>query len=140
MLWGALHGLYLAIERRFRDRIYARADRSRSFFVGYVLFTFLVVTLTWIPFRATSLADMWDMLSAALYWQAGRDLNAGEYAAVLTIIAATLAWQFAMRASSLEALLERSTWITRGATAAAMLAATTLFAGGDERAFIYFQF
>jgi alginate O-acetyltransferase complex protein AlgI len=140
VLWGVLHGLYLAIERHFRERIYARAKRSRNFHAGFVLFTFVVVTLTWIPFRASSVADMWDMLSAVLYWRAGQSLNASEYVSVLSIMVITLVWQYRMRASSLEALLERASWVSRGGAVATILIATAAFAGGDERAFIYFQF
>ncbi|MDH3714336.1 MAG: MBOAT family protein [Gammaproteobacteria bacterium] len=140
VLWGALHGLYLTIERHFRGRIYARAEGNQSFCAGYVLFTFVVVTLTWIPFRATSVTDMWDMLSAVLYWQSGRGLNANEYVSALGIMMATLAWQYWMRASSLEALVERTSWMSRGGAVATVLTVTALFAGGDERAFIYFQF
>ncbi|MDH3452636.1 MAG: MBOAT family protein, partial [Gammaproteobacteria bacterium] len=112
VLWGALHGLYLALERRFRQRIQARAERSEGFHTGFVLFTFLVVTLTWIPFRATGLSDAADMLSAVFYWQAGRGLDVDEYLAVLSIMTATLAWQYRLRATNFEALADQVNWVS----------------------------
>ena len=49
--WGGLHGAYLAIERALRGPR-ARGSTPTSGGVALPLATFLVVTLTWIPFRA----------------------------------------------------------------------------------------
>jgi len=49
VLWGGLHGLYLAAERLLRDRV-----RTPPTWVGWLIVLNLVV-LAWIPFRAPDL-------------------------------------------------------------------------------------
>lgn len=46
VIWGALHGLFLVIERVFLLRILEKIPR----FIG-VTYTFIVVVLIWVPFR-----------------------------------------------------------------------------------------
>lgn len=81
VLWGAYHGALLAIERMAKERREAagrpppaRPPRWR------VPFTFLLVLIGWVPFRAEGIAATWTMfsgmafahgaaLSADLAWQ-----------------------------------------------------------------------
>jgi alginate O-acetyltransferase complex protein AlgI len=62
VLWGALHGTFLAVERVLRWRDPAVWPRWRQL-VGALL-TFHLVCLTWVPFRAASVGSMWDLFAA----------------------------------------------------------------------------
>lgn len=55
VVWGALHGLYLCVERVLRWK------PGRKVALGS-LATFGLVSLTWIPFRSASLGDAVEML------------------------------------------------------------------------------
>ncbi len=57
IVWGGLHGLYLAGERLWRDRHDSTPVRLPAPLV------FVIVTLTWIPFRAPSLSQAGDVLA-----------------------------------------------------------------------------
>jgi alginate O-acetyltransferase complex protein AlgI len=52
ILWGVLHGLLLVLERVFLLKWLKRAGKA----VG-VVYTFLIVALVWVPFRAETLPD-----------------------------------------------------------------------------------
>ncbi len=56
VLWGGLHGIFLAIHNRFRAgglRLPARLGQALTLFV---------VIVAWVPFRADSVAAAWSML------------------------------------------------------------------------------
>jgi alginate O-acetyltransferase complex protein AlgI len=92
IIWGFLHGLYLAINHGFRawcgpiwrDRL----DRSRTFTLLAWLLTMLAVVIAWVLFRAETLAGAWMILQgmAQLWtpidthvhlWNAGLHASAG---------------------------------------------------------------
>jgi D-alanyl-lipoteichoic acid acyltransferase DltB (MBOAT superfamily) len=139
VIWGGLHGAYLAIERALRG---GARDASLPKAKDWMLtaFTFLVVTLTWIPFRAH------DTHSAATVftglWRSG--LTPGQDPAILLLcyagMALLLAWQFMNRDISLEQRFSRFSPTLQAAIVGGCLVAMFLCSGGDERAFIYFQF
>ncbi len=60
MIWGGLHGFYLAINHAFRDLAAARGWKTPprlagAAHAGGVLLTFLAVSLAWVVFRARDL-------------------------------------------------------------------------------------
>jgi D-alanyl-lipoteichoic acid acyltransferase DltB (MBOAT superfamily) len=137
VLWGALHGLYLVLER------FLRAERGRDGpggpAVAMTLLTFLVVTLTWIPFRAPDFAHaaaifhgLWSPLESKLGNPSVLPCLAG--------IALTVLWHFRMRDSSLEEWYGRMAPFAQASALGCCLIGVFLVSGGEERAFIYFQF
>src|SRR5688572_14544671 len=74
--WGGLHGIYLWIEKIIRDQIAKASLRpavstagislmnSKSSAFIYALFTFFLITLTWVLFRATTFTQSWQMLGS----------------------------------------------------------------------------
>jgi len=69
VVWGGLHGLYLWIEKFFRDRrtvdpnaIAKQHNQWIGFF--YALLTFMLVNITWVFFRSDSFGKSWQMLSS----------------------------------------------------------------------------
>ena len=59
VIWGAMHGFYLAVERLFRAQ---KPER----FLAYRGFVFFAVCLTWIFFRANSLDFAWHTFKSCL--------------------------------------------------------------------------
>ena len=139
VLWGGLHGSYLALERVWRERKPVASQTSWRLACG-VLLTFLVVTLTWIPFRAAEPGVALAMLRALFTFETGSMLPIGDLALCLLSAAAMLRWQFALRARTLEQGFAAMPASVRMLVLGSCLIAMFLCSGGDERAFIYFQF
>jgi len=140
VLWGGLHGAYLAMERGLQgERGNAAEPKPRSGLPA-ALGVFLVVTLTWIPFRAHDPATALGFLRAL--GRIDKSL-AGDFLSLFYIYAATaalFAWHFLQRDSSLEERFARLGTVTQAAILGSCFVAIFLCSGGDERAFIYFQF
>ena len=142
VLWGGLHGMYLIIERAWRKRLGGRWTLRRNGFADALLTlgTFLVVALTWIPFRAPDWSVLSQVVSGLFRWDVPMRLESMAALVSLVAIAATVRWHFALRDCSLEAEFSRWGTVAQTATVAVCLIAIFLCSGGDERAFIYFQF
>lgn len=142
VLWGGLHGVYLVIERLlhewFGDNQCLRRGGVRDVLLS--LGTFLIVTLTWIPFRASDWSVFSQVLSGLFRWDSPMQLELIMVLVSLTAIVATVRWHFALRDRSLEAEFGRWGTLAQTGVVAICLIGVFLCSGGDERAFIYFQF
>ncbi len=148
VIWGALHGLYLVAERTWQRRRAAvsavKAVNGSGVSLLYVVFTFVVVTLTWIPFRASSLQMCADVFMAL--WQPGGGDSIGTSLDMvarwlcLGVVAAMLGTHFLLRDSTLEQGFARLGTVLQVLVLASALIGIYLCSGGDDRAFIYFQF
>ncbi len=143
VIWGALHGSYLIVERLLTQRVPAwRVWRMWPTRLVLALFTFAMVCFAWVPFRAQSFADAYAMAGSLFgrlpetHWSEVRTNEAGL---VLALMAGMLVLQGALRDSSVEAAVQRIPWWLRGIGLGGMIVAMALTAG-DDRAFIYFQF
>jgi D-alanyl-lipoteichoic acid acyltransferase DltB (MBOAT superfamily) len=135
VLWGALHGTYLVVERwlrRHRPHWFAE-DRPQ---VVLTLATFVLVCVAWIPFRAPNLAAGLGVIEAVMR----QGLGASDEWMALCVVALSLAWQWRMRDTSLEDVASQWSEGARAAVAAVCMVGIFLASGGDSRAFIYFQF
>ncbi len=142
-LWGGLHGSFLVAERWLRRHRPADAVEGRESLaagVGVSLLTFLLVTLTWIPFRAPDLHTVGAIVSGLGRAHAPDRLDLMPMLLCYGAIAATLLWHFHLRDSSIEERLSGLRGAVQMAMLAACLVALFLVSGGDERAFLYFQF
>lgn len=141
VLWGAVHGAYLILERLarhlFGDLAIVQTTPAR---VIFGVLTFVLVTLTWVLFRAESLADAMQ-LYAAMMMPAGGLHVAGLRDAIVVagVIAALLGTHWFMRNREFGSAMKRLPWPTIAAILAAMLIAIVL-SPGEERDFIYFEF
>lgn len=81
VLWGGLHGVYLAVNHAWRALTEARI-RSPSVVRGLVagLLTFLCVCVAWVPFRANGLAATATMLTSLVGWHGWLPGNTGVVA------------------------------------------------------------
>lgn len=139
LLWGGLHGLFLSLERIFKMPLSFLREKFRipKIFVTLVgiLFTYLVVSLTWIPFRASSFVQCQTMLIHLFKGSFSRYPEIfNDFLVVTTVFIWDSFWArrnfmyFIMRYSSIRCIA-----IT------GMLLALYYYSG-DRNVFIYFQF
>ena len=143
VLWGGLHGLYLAIERWLRENFSRHAPPSTGQpkpQILLTLFTFLVVSLTWIPFRAPDVHAAGNVFMGLFRFRSFSAVDLLSMLPVYIAIAITVRWHIALRDSSLEAQFSRLGTVAQTAVLGLCLVTLFLCSGGDERAFIYFQF
>ena len=141
VLWGGLHGLYLMIERAIRHwRPANRAAGMNGAAIATMLFTFLVVSLTWIPFRARTPADAGAVLGG-LFRSAGASAVATPVMLLaISVMILTVCVSISLRTVVLRDLVDRLGHTVRTVALLACLVALFLASGGDQSAFIYFQF
>ena len=138
VLWGLAHGLWLVIEHALRPlagRVAPLASRLMT--PLYIALTFIVVTLTWVLFRAEDLAQA-GQFYAALLGPGESTMNTAAWLA-LVAMAVMLAGQIIIRRLEIEDVYAAMAWPLRGLLLGLLLAAV-LMSPGDSRAFIYFQF
>ncbi len=143
LVWGAIHGGFLALERVVKDRWHAhepttRLPRPVASGLQWIL-TFHVVCLAWIFFRAESVGTALDLLGGIV---ASTQPNELVTTALVIVIVAMLASQF-VRPHVVEAVQARFTQLGAGLQVAALAGALTVIdvLGPDGVApFIYFQF
>jgi len=141
VVWGGLHGAYLAIEHRFREMYGTSSLTSGAARVLAMIGTFIVITITWVFFRARSFADAWQMLGSmagtpalprpVLYWN--------DIVIVALIIGGMLAAQWRLRVTRLETLVSAAPMWSIALLWTSMTFALIAEQGAGD-AFIYFQF
>jgi alginate O-acetyltransferase complex protein AlgI len=140
VMWGGLHGLYLAVERALR-KPFAGYRPNRTVLAGLGLLTFLLVNVAWIFFRAKTFSKAWLVLSGMF----GRNVHSEPILAAVylmttaAIIGGLLVMHWWLRRRTLEMAISRmhpalltSVW--------ALMAFSVLIEHGEGNAFIYFQF
>jgi D-alanyl-lipoteichoic acid acyltransferase DltB (MBOAT superfamily) len=138
--WGALHGLYLVLERLTVARLSPALRASWVFQWIYGLITLAGVLLAWVLFRAQSLqqaADMFRVMLDPRRWTVTGMEGADQLA--LGVFVLLLIAQLGFRRHRQEAWLMRLPWPLVGLGLALMMAAI-LLSPSPSRAFIYFQF
>ncbi|MEM7165607.1 MAG: MBOAT family O-acyltransferase [Planctomycetota bacterium] len=143
VVWGALHGLYLCLERFAVSRIRHRPWMSSwlfRIFLGQL--TFALVCITWVFFRAENI-DQAFAISGAMLGFAGPDavgaLARREVVSICAAMGALLVCHWRLRDQTLESMLGRFPWWLRSLLVAGMIFAIFTMSG-DSRAFVYFQF
>jgi D-alanyl-lipoteichoic acid acyltransferase DltB (MBOAT superfamily) len=131
VVWGGLHGLYLAAERFWRDRT-GREHRIPSIVV------FVIVTLTWIPFRSSSLKAAGDLVSQMFSFSSGAEIAFAPVA--LLLLGVLTMWIDRASERGLVNPLGASPALVRGLGYGAAIAAFALFSSQTAVPFIYFQF
>jgi D-alanyl-lipoteichoic acid acyltransferase DltB (MBOAT superfamily) len=137
VVWGAVHGVWLSIERFFTGILKLR-DEVAFGWAGRLV-TLGVVGLAWVFFRAPSVSQAVTMLSglANFSWRA-------EYAPALTYLGAVslvaLAIDWRLEYAKEEYVFETARPRIALAAALGMCTVMTLFGAMESGAFIYFQF
>jgi len=137
VVWGALHGFWLAVERFFTERWQAPMPAKLSVAVSRFL-TLTVVGLGWIFFRAPTVGHATAMIAdlANLHWS-------HEYLPILAFMAVlgsiVVATDLLLEQNDEEYPLQHRP-VFGPAFAAVLLLATSLFGALNSNAFIYFRF
>ena len=137
---GAMHGAWLAVERFF-DFTETNAAAFGSFWTAWIkrIFIFHLVCLSWIFFRAPSVSEGRQLLSAIASWSWRPEfLVALEFLAFFSIPLFVL--DLIVEKSGAEYAFERRSPRFRVAFGLALFLAVTYFSASDTHAFIYFQF
>jgi len=146
VIWGGLHGVFLAIHKRFgrgkSPELGAPAEATPlgwAWFTVKVLVTFHLVCLAWLFFRAESMEQVWVYLGGMAHCTLACDLRtlvvAAFYLSLMLVIDCPC-WAF-----DRETPLGAGTpWYVRGTAQAAALALIAFVGASDVRQFIYFQF
>jgi alginate O-acetyltransferase complex protein AlgI len=140
VVWGALHGVYLAVERILR-RPFAGWRPGTWTFVALGLLTFILTNITWVFFRAKTFDKAARVLGGMFGLNAKADplVPAIYLASTAGIVAAIVATHWAMRNTTLESVVARTPPIAIAAVWTVM-AFAVIIEHGTGNAFIYFQF
>ena len=140
VVWGGLHGLYLAVERWLRGR-FAGWKPGPASIVSLGLLTYVLINITWVFFRAKD----FTVASTMLQSMAGAADKPTPMIALLpmiyalVIVAGIVTTHWAMRDKTLEIAIERTpAWLVGGLLT--IMAAAVVAEQGKGSAFIYFQF
>ena len=142
VIWGGLHGLYLAIERRcqkaFGHLAWLKAGLM-PLLLG--LLTYLLVNITWVFFRAQSFPQAFGLVQSMVGLNPeGKPVLATIHmieAALVTLLMLLVHWR--MRNTTLESVVAKLSWWSVGFIWACMLFLIIITQGSGD-AFIYFQF
>jgi alginate O-acetyltransferase complex protein AlgI len=140
VVWGGLHGFYLIVERVLKAQLGGVAlFHTAAFKIFSYGSTFVVVTLTWVFFRAETFAQATTLLATMFANVPRSELSSGQVNTVLVVVGVMLIAQLSLRNTDLERVFSRlPVWVKGPLLAFPILC---LFAvPGDNRAFIYFQF
>jgi alginate O-acetyltransferase complex protein AlgI len=140
VIWGGLHGVFLAIHRRFGTHVgrgYQGLFRFRDLIPA--LATFHLVCLAWVFFRAESFAQAFAYLQGLVVFRSGAPQ---ERFLVLVIAAAVVMFAIDILQRNWHDDTVMLGWrpLARGAAYAMMVLAILVFSGGQPTPFIYFQF
>ena len=140
VVWGGLHGTYLVAERGIRARFSGYRPGPLALF-GLGLLTYLLVTLTWVFFRAKNFGIAWQVLRGMLGFNGDAKpiLPTVFIASVATVVPLLVAVHWYMREHTLESALARvpASLIT---LAWGVMIYLIVISQGTGNAFIYFQF
>ena len=142
VVWGGLHGLYLAAERYLRPRLGQLAVwRTAAGRLGLALLTYVLVNVTWVFFRARDFGTATRVLASMFGLGPGGApvLTWWLVASVSATVGAMLAAHWYMRHRELHVEVARWPAAAVGAAWGAMLFVLAITQGGSD-AFIYFQF
>jgi alginate O-acetyltransferase complex protein AlgI len=141
VVWGGLHGLYLAVERFIRERVGpTRLSKTLPFQIALAMLTYFLVNLTWVFFRARDFDTAWRMIGSMLTFGGGERVLPGvDVMLVGGTILAILLVHGLMRERRLEEVVAHTPWWVTATVLGGMLFAIIITQGSND-AFIYFQF
>ncbi|MBC7773995.1 MAG: MBOAT family protein, partial [Phycisphaerae bacterium] len=147
VVWGGLHGLYLWVEKFFRDRreasaggdLIARNNPWLGFF--YAFLTFMLVNITWVFFRSGTFGKAWQMLvsMSGMASEGKAMLTSLALLKIGVVIPAMLIAHWLMRNTKVLDVAHKLSWWKVGIVWSAMIL-LLIWAQESGSSFIYFQF
>ncbi len=142
VVWGLLHGLYLAAERWIQGRVTLRRwpDATGLRFLVAML-TFTLVNVAWVFFRAKTFGGASSVLAGmfGLHAAAAPLLPTIRMIETVVFVTGIVAVHLYMRRRTLESVVARVPTLALG-TAWALMMLAVIFTQGNADGFIYFQF
>ena len=140
VVWGGLHGAYLASERGLRTRFSGYRPGPLALF-GFALLTYAMINITWVFFRAKTFDKAWVVLRGMFggNGSAAPILPTAHLLLAALIVVGIVFAHWQLRNRTLESVIARAPAATIAMTWA-LMAFTIVIAQGDGNAFIYFQF
>lgn len=140
VVWGGLHGLYLAVERVLRTR-FAGFRPGPLMLLGAGLLTYALVNIAWVFFRAETFGKAWQMLRGMFGFNpaAAPILPTAHLVMVALIVGGIVGAHWLMRNRTLESVVARTPAALLCGIWGLMLFAIVI-TQGTGNAFIYFQF
>lgn len=142
VVWGGLHGLYLAVERflqrRFGESV---AFKGTPVKIALALITYFFVNITWVFFRSQDFATAARILKSMLLLEtSGKPILITWHVwSAAGTIAIMLLCHWLLRDRDLAEVAEKTPSVLFGLVWGAMLFLIAITQGGSD-AFIYFQF
>jgi alginate O-acetyltransferase complex protein AlgI len=135
VVWGAYHGLLLAVQRLIPESWDRPAFRPLT-----TVFTFLAVCVGWVFFRAQTLGDAGTILRGLVVPASGYELDSDGTLIVLTAVMTVFLGHAIGRWKGLPWVLMRSPAVVSGFVLALGMTLALLLMKGEGGTFIYFQF
>lgn len=139
VIWGAIHGTGLAIERFFAEG--GRRTTPRSLVARWIarILVFNIVCLAWVFFRSDSVSDAFLQLYgvATIHWDPVYAI-AAQF--LLAFVIVMIMMDLQLERSGAEYLFGEKSLPVRVMTGLGLCALITLFGANQLNAFIYFQF
>ena len=138
VIWGALHGIYLVVERLFRNRIHIKINTWNGILLA--LLTYFCVNVTWVFFRAREFSTARNMLGSMFGLNEGEKiLQTFDILKVFTVILILFICHWLMRNTSMKAVALKTSPVILGVVWAVLFVLICIAQGSGEQ-FIYFQF
>lgn len=139
VIWGALHGIYLVIERLLKNFVKIKINAFNGIILA--LLTYTLVNFTWVFFRAREFSTAKNMIASMLFMNSNGEkiLQNFDIIKVLILISLLFICHWIMRNTSMKEVSTKiKPWIL-GLVWAAMFFLIVISQGSGEQ-FIYFQF
>jgi alginate O-acetyltransferase complex protein AlgI len=144
VVWGGLHGLYLAAHKAIfgrREKAEAHGARDRVWAILCILFTFHLVLLTWVFFRAPDFGVAFEYLKGIVTLRSTAAPPAVSSMVSLVGMVAVLLWvDLPQYRSGRHTQMLQWRWWSLGLAITFMSLAIFLWGPDGEAPFIYFQF
>ena len=142
VIWGLLHGFYLVVEHGAKAAFSGVAVfHSRLARAVFGVLTFLIVSMTWVFFRAADMDAATTLLAVmTIPTDIGSLIFAEQLPAIVLVLLGLVGWHWVSRDSNLELLFERLPLWSRALVISAVVVSIIYSGGGAQHAFIYFQF
>lgn len=139
VIWGALHGTYLIIERLLKNVVVIKITVWNGILLA--LATYILVNFTWVFFRAREFVTAKNMVASMLFMNGDGVKILGTFDIVKVFMVITLLFicHWIMRNTSLKEVSQKTKPWLLGTVWAIMFILICIAQGSGEQ-FIYFQF
>jgi len=139
VVWGALHGIYLIVERLLKSTISIKINAFNGIILAFLTYT--LVNFTWVFFRARSFETAQNIIESMLWLHADGEKIVGGFdlIKVFGLSAVLFLCHWMMRNTSVKEVSEKTPSWLLGVIWAIMFVLIAIAQGTGEQ-FIYFQF